>query len=56
MATENKNDIIISMQEEMKSGMKNQKQLQIELSKVKQLSGRLEETIHATADNAERLA
>lgn len=56
MATENKDDIIISMLEEMKSGMKNQKQSQIDLSKVEQLSGRLEETIHATAGTAARLA
>lgn len=56
MATENKDDIIIAMLEEMKSGMKNQKQPQIDLSKVEQLSGRLEETINATAGNTERLA
>lgn len=56
MATENKDDIIIAMLEEMKSGMKNQKQPQIDLSKVEQLSGRLEETIHATTDNTARLA
>ena len=56
MATENKDDIIIAMLEEMKFGMKNQKQPQVDLSKVEQLSGRLEETIHATADNTARLA
>ena len=56
MATENKDDIIIAMLEEIKSGMKNQKQSQIDLSKVEQLSGRLEETIHATADTVARLA
>ena len=56
MATENKDDIIIAMLEEMKSGIKNQKQPQIDLSKVEQLSGKLEDTIHATADNTARLA
>ena len=55
MATENKDDIIIAMLEEMKSGMKNQKQPQIDLSKVEQLSGRLENTINTTADNTARL-
>lgn len=56
MATENKDNIIIAMLEEMKSGMKNQKQPQIDLSKVEQLSGRLEETINATSGNTARLA
>lgn len=56
MATENKDDIIIAMLEEMKFNMKNQKQPQIDLSKIGQLSGRLEETIHATADNTAQLA
>ena len=56
MATDNKDDIIIAMLEEMKSGMKNQKQPQIDLSKVEQLSGRLEDTINVTADTAARLA
>lgn len=50
MATENKDDIIIAMLEEMKSGMKNQKQPQIDLSKVEQLSDKLENTINITAD------
>lgn len=56
MATDNKDDIIIAMLEEMKSGMKNQKQPQIDLTKVEQLSNKLEDTIHATSDNTARLA
>ena len=44
------------MLEEIKSDNKNQKQPQIDLSKIEQLSGRLEETINATVDNAARLA
>lgn len=56
MTTENKDDIIIAMLEEMKSGMKNQKQPQIDLSKVEQLSGRLEDTINATSNNTAHLA
>lgn len=49
MATENKDDIIIAMLEEIKSGMKNQKQLQIGLSTVEQLSERMEHHIQQTA-------
>lgn len=56
MATENKDNIIIAMLEEMKSGIKNQKQPHINLSKVEQLSCRLEETINATTDNTALLA
>lgn len=56
MATENKDDIIIAMLEEMKSGMKNQKQSQIDLSKIEQLSDRMEGIINATVDNTVRLA
>lgn len=56
MATDNKDDIIIAMLEEIKSGMKNQQQPQIDLSKVEQLSGRLEDTINTTSDTAARLA
>lgn len=55
MATDNKDDIIIAMLEEMKSGIKNQKQSQIDLSKVEQLSGKLEETINTTTDTTARL-
>ena len=56
MATENKDDIIIVMLEEMKSCMNNQKRSQIDLSKVELISGRLENSINATADNTTRLA
>ncbi|MEG1670352.1 MAG: hypothetical protein RR302_04970 [Victivallaceae bacterium] len=50
MATDNKDDIIIAILEEMKSGMKNQKQPQIDLSKIETLSGKLENSINATSD------
>ena len=56
MTINNKDDIIIAMLEEMKSGMKNQKQPQIDLSKVEQFSDKLKETINVTAGNTERLA
>lgn len=56
MATDNKDDIIITMLEEMKSSMKNHKQPQIDLLKIEQLSGRLEDSINTTADNTARLA
>lgn len=56
MATENKDNIIIAMLEEIKSGMKNQKQPQLDLSKVEQLSGRLRDTINTTSAYAARLA
>lgn len=50
MAMENKDDIIIAMLEEMKSGMKNQKQTQLDLSEVKLLSDKLENAIGTTSD------
>lgn len=50
MATDNKDDIIIAMLEEMKSGMKNQKQPQIDLSKIESLSEKMESSINATSD------
>lgn len=50
MTTDNKDDIIIAMLEEMKSGVKNQKQPQLELSKFELLSDKMERGIDATAD------
>ena len=50
MVTEDKCDIIITMLEEMKSGMKNQKSQQMDFSKIESLSERLENSINATSD------
>lgn len=55
MATDNKDDIIIAILEDIKSGMKNQKQPQIDLSKIEILSGRLESGINATSDCTTRM-
>lgn len=50
MTTDNKDDIIIAILEDIKSSMKNQKQPQIDLSKIETLSGKLENSINATSD------
>lgn len=55
MATDNKDDIIIAMLEEMKSGVKNQKQPQIDLSKLELLSDKMESGIDTTADCTARM-
>lgn len=50
MAAENKDDIIIAMLEEMKSGMKNQKSQQMDFSKLESLSKQLESSLNTTSD------
>lgn len=55
MATDNKDDIIIAMLEEMKSGIKNQKQPQIDLSKFELLLDKMKSGIDATADCTVRM-
>lgn len=55
MATENKDDIIIAMLEEMKSGMKNQKSQQMDFSKLESLSKQLEGSINATSEYTARI-
>lgn len=50
MATEDKCDIIIAMLEELKSGNKTQKSLQMDFSKIESLSQRLENSVNATSD------
>lgn len=55
MSTENKDDIIIAMLEEIKSSMKNQRQPQIGLSTVEQLSEKMEHHIQQTADCTARM-
>ncbi|MEG2611995.1 MAG: hypothetical protein RR971_00695 [Alistipes sp.] len=52
MAKDNKDDIIIVMLEEMKSGIKNQKSQQMDFSKLESLSKQLESSINATSDCA----
>lgn len=55
MATENKDDIIIAMLEDMKSGIKNQKSQQMDFSKLESLSKQLESSINATSDCTARM-
>lgn len=55
MATENKDDIIIAMLEEMKTGMKNQKQPQIDIAKVETLTVMMQSGIDQTAENTSQL-
>lgn len=55
MAIENKDDIIIAMLEEMKSGSKNQKIQQMDFSKIESLSEKMEGSINATADCVTRM-
>ncbi|MEG1660849.1 MAG: hypothetical protein RR304_09850 [Bacteroides sp.] len=55
MATENKDDIIIAMLEEIKFGMKNQKSQQMDFSKLESLSERLESSINITSDCTNRM-
>lgn len=55
MAIENKDDIIIAMLEEMKSGSKNQKIQQMDFLKIESLSEKLEGSINATFDCVTRM-
>lgn len=55
MATENKDDIIIAMLEEMKSGMKNQKSQQMDFSKMESLSDKLESGINVVSGCTARM-
>lgn len=56
MANDNKDDIIIAMLEEIKSGSKNQKSAHVDLTKVETLAERMEKDILATAELTEKLA
>lgn len=56
MATEDKCNIIIAMLEEMKSGTKNQKQPQIDLSKIDSLTEQMSSTIEATTNLTAQLS
>lgn len=56
MATEDKGNIIIAMLEEMKSGTKNQKQSQIDISKVDSLTEQMSSTMEATTNLTAQLS
>ena len=55
MATDNKDDIIIAILEDIKSGMKNQKSQQMDFSKLELLSGQMESSINAASDCTKRM-
>ena len=56
MANDNKDDIIIAMLEEIKSGNKNQKSPQVDLTKIDNLAERMENGISITTTLTEQLA